>query len=84
VIKSQEKLDGLNTWHVWGSGEVHSEFWRENVGGKRPLGRTGRRWEDDIKIDLREVRWDMDWTDLAEDMYRWRVFVNLVVKLRVP
>jgi hypothetical protein len=84
MIKSQEKLDGLNTWHVWGSGEVHTEFWWENVRGKRPLGRRGRRWGDYIKIDLQEVRWGMDWTDLAEVMYRWRVLVNSVVNIRVP
>jgi hypothetical protein len=33
--------------------------------GKRPLGRHGRRWEDNIKMDLREIRWGgMDWIDL--------------------
>jgi hypothetical protein len=71
-------------WHVWGSGELHTEFWWRNVGGKRSLGRLRCRLEDNIKIDLREVRWGMDWTDLAEDMYRWRVFVNSVVNIRVP
>jgi hypothetical protein len=36
--------------------------------GKRPLGRPRRRWVDNIKIDLREIRWDcMDWIDLAQD-----------------
>jgi hypothetical protein len=36
--------------------------------GKRPLGRTRRRWVDNIKIDLREMEWDgMDWIDLAQD-----------------
>ena len=79
----KETLDGLNTWHVWGSGEVRTEFWLGSAGGKRPLGRTRRRWEDNIKIDLREVRWGMDWTDLAEDMCGWRVFVNSVVNFRV-
>jgi hypothetical protein len=33
--------------------------------GKRPLGRPTRRWVDNIKIDLREIRWDgVDWTGL--------------------
>jgi hypothetical protein len=37
-------------------------------GGKRPLGRPRRRWEDNIKMDLREiVRDDMDWTNLTQD-----------------
>jgi hypothetical protein len=36
-----------------------------NPEGKRPLGRSRRRWEDNIKMDLREIGWDgMDWIDL--------------------
>jgi hypothetical protein len=36
--------------------------------GKRPLGRPRRRWEDDIKMDFREIGWGvMDWIDLALD-----------------
>jgi hypothetical protein len=36
--------------------------------GKRPLGRPRRRWENNIKIDLREKGWGgMDWIDLAQD-----------------
>jgi hypothetical protein len=39
--------------------------------GRRPLGRLGRRWEDNNKIDLQEVGWvSMDWIDLTEDMNR--------------
>jgi hypothetical protein len=45
--------------------------------GKKPLGRTRRRWVNNIKIDLRD---GMDWIDLAQDRDRWRAFVNL----RVP
>jgi hypothetical protein len=37
-----------------------------NPEGKRPLGRTRRRWMDNIKMDLREIGWSvMDWIDLA-------------------
>jgi hypothetical protein len=41
-------------------------------GGKRSLGRSRRRWEDNIKMDLQEVGWgkDMDWIDLAQDWDR--------------
>jgi hypothetical protein len=52
---------------------------------KRPLGRPRRRWEDNIKIDLREI-----WIDganriqLAQDRIQWRAFVNTVMNLRVP
>ena len=53
--------------------------------GKRPLGRSRRRWEDNIKMDLQEVGCGvMDWVELAQDRYRWRALVNAVMKLRVP
>jgi hypothetical protein len=53
--------------------------------GKRPLGRPRRRWENNIKMDLREIGWgDMDWIDLAQDRDQWRALVNTVINLRVP
>jgi hypothetical protein len=53
--------------------------------GKRPLGRPRRRWVGNIKIDVREIRWDcMDWIDLAQDRDQWRALVNAVTNLRVP
>jgi hypothetical protein len=53
--------------------------------GKRPLGRSRRRWVDNIKIDLRETGWDgMVWIDLAENRDQWRALVNTVMNLRVP
>jgi hypothetical protein len=53
--------------------------------GRRPLGRPRRRWEDNIKMDLREIRFgDVDWIHLAQDRDRWRALVNTVMNLRVP
>jgi hypothetical protein len=53
--------------------------------GKRPLGRPRRRWVDNIKMDLREIGWDvMVWIDLPQDRDQWRVLVNTVMNLRVP
>jgi len=53
--------------------------------GKRPLGRTRRRWEDNIKMDLQEVGCEgMDWIELAQDRDRWRTFVNAVMNPLVP
>jgi hypothetical protein len=53
--------------------------------GRRPLGRPRRRWEDNIKMDLREVGWGgMDWINLAQDRDRCRALVNAVMNLRVP
>jgi hypothetical protein len=54
-------------------------------GGRRPLGIPRLRWEDNIKLDLGEVRIDgMNWIQLAQDRVWWRVFVNTVMNLRVP
>jgi hypothetical protein len=53
--------------------------------GGRPLGRPRHRWEDNIKMDLREVVWGgVDWIDLAQDRDRWRALVYTVINLRVP
>ena len=52
--------------------------------GKRPLGRPRHRWEDNIKIDLQGVEWDMDWIELAQDRDRWRALVKAVLNLWVP
>jgi hypothetical protein len=49
------------------------------------LGRPTRRWEDNIKTDLREIAWGcMDWIYLAQDRDQWRALVNMVMNLRVP
>jgi hypothetical protein len=53
--------------------------------GKRPLGRPRRRWEDNIKMNLRELGCSgMDWIDLAQDRDQWTALVSTAMKLRVP
>jgi hypothetical protein len=53
--------------------------------GKRPCGKPRHRWEDNIKMNLKEVgRGGMDWIELAEDRDRWRTLVTAVMNLRVP
>jgi hypothetical protein len=51
--------------------------------GKRPLGRPRRRWEDGVKMDLKEIAWaGVKWIHLAQVRDRWAV-VNAVMNLRV-
>jgi hypothetical protein len=73
--------------HVARVGEKRGAY-RALVGkreGRRPLGRPRRRWEDNIKTDLREVGWrNIDWIDVAQDIDRWRAVVNTVMNLWVP
>jgi hypothetical protein len=52
--------------------------------GRQPLGRPRHRWEDNIKMDLQEVEWRMDWIVLAQDRDRWVAVVNAVMNLGVP
>jgi hypothetical protein len=54
-------------------------------GGKRPLARPRRRWVDNIKMDLREIRLDgMDWIYLAHDRDQWKALLNPAMNFRVP
>jgi hypothetical protein len=53
--------------------------------GRRPLGRPSHRWEDNIRIDLREVGCGcVDWMELTQDRDRWSALVSAVMNLRVP
>jgi hypothetical protein len=52
--------------------------------GKRPLGRPRHRWEDNIKLDLREIGINrVNWIQLAQDTVHWRAFVNTAMNLWV-
>jgi hypothetical protein len=54
-------------------------------GGKRHLGRCTRIWEDNIRMDLREIRWvGVDWTHLAENRAQCPAPMNTVTRLWVP
>jgi hypothetical protein len=73
--------------HVASMGEVRGAY-NILVGrpeGRRSLGRPRRRWEDNIKMDLREIWFgDVDWIHWAQDRDRWWAFVDTVMNLRVP
>jgi hypothetical protein len=84
VIKSRRMS---SAGHVARMGEGRGVY-RILVGrpeGKRPLVRPRRRWEDNIKLDLREIGIDgPNWFWLDQDRVQWRAFVNTVMNLRVP
>jgi hypothetical protein len=73
--------------HVACMGEVRGAY-NILVGkteGRRPLGRPRRRWEDNIKMDLREIGFgNVDWIHWAQDRDKWQALVNTVMNLRVP
>jgi len=53
--------------------------------GKRPLGRPRHRWEDNIKMDLKEVGCGgVEWNEVAQDRDRWQTLVTVVMSLQVP
>jgi hypothetical protein len=67
--------------------EVERNVYKVLVGkpeGRRPLGRPRRRWEDGIRMDLREIgRGSVYWIQLAQDRDRWRTVVNTAMNLWV-
>jgi hypothetical protein len=84
VIKSQRMRWAV---HMARMGEDSWVYW-VLVGRpewKRPLRRPRRRWEDNIKMDLREIEIDVvNWIWLAQDRVYWRASVRTVLNLRVP
>jgi hypothetical protein len=52
--------------------------------GRKPLRRPRRRWENNIKMDLRELDWGINSVDLALERDRWRAFVSVVMNRRFP
>jgi hypothetical protein len=72
--------------HVAGMGEERGAY-RILVGRpeeRRPLRRPRHKWEDNIKMNLQEVGWGMNWIELAQDRDRWWALVNAVTNLRIP
>jgi len=53
--------------------------------GKRALGRRRCRWEDNMRLDLREIWWEgVDWIHLDQDRDQWQALVNTVMNLQFP
>jgi hypothetical protein len=73
--------------HVASMGEGRGVygFWLGGRKVKRPLGRLRHRWEDNIKMDLREIGNNVaNWIWLAQDRVQWQAFVSMVMNLWVP
>jgi hypothetical protein len=63
---------------------MHTKVRLENV-KKEKSRRPRRRWEDNIRIDLRETAWErVDWMHVTQDRDQWRGLANTVMNLRVP
>jgi hypothetical protein len=73
--------------HIACTGEMR-DVYKLSVGKaglKRPLGRHNRRWEDNIRMDLREIRWEVvDWMHLTQNRDQWWALVGTVLELWVP
>jgi hypothetical protein len=76
-------MDGAYVTH----GEMTSAY-KILVGNpdwKKPLRKPSRRWENNIRMDFREIDWEgVDWMYLAQDRDQWRAVANTIMKLRVP
>jgi hypothetical protein len=74
------------TGHVARMGKERNVYrvWMGKPEGKRPLERPRHRWEDGIRMDLREMGWkSVDWIQMAQDRDWWQALVNTVMNLRV-
>jgi hypothetical protein len=80
ILQLNQGGSGWDMLHDWGRGEVFTGFW---LGG--PKGRPRHRWEDNIKMDLRDIRINgANWIWLAQDRFQWQASLSMVMNLWVP
>jgi len=76
-------MDGTCSTH--GRDEIYVQHFSRETLGKRPLARSRRRWEDNIKIGVKEIGWKgVDWIYLAQKRDQWWALANTVMNHRVP
>jgi len=66
-------------WVRMGDGRGASRVLVRRPEGTRPLRKAWRRWKDNIKVDLQELEWSIDWIELTLDGDRWGAHVNVVI-----
>jgi hypothetical protein len=72
--------------HVAGTGKLKNAYTIlvSKSEGKRPLGRHRHRWEDNIRMDVREIECEVvDWIHLTQGRDQWRALVNTVMNLQI-
>jgi hypothetical protein len=85
AVDKIEKNEMGGTCSAYGEGRVVYRVFEEKPEGKKPLGGPRRRWEDNIKVDFKEVGCGgRDWIELPQDRDRWRALVNAIMIFRVP
>jgi hypothetical protein len=76
-------INGVINVHTMSGGSLVTTAWR--VLRLWMVGRPRRRWEDNIKMDLREIGIDgVNWIQVAQDRVQWRAFMNMIMNVRVP
>ena len=74
-----------DSWNEWGMQQILQNAYTVSLGKpkqKRPPGRPRQRWEDNIKMDLKEMGWDcVDWAYITHDKDKWQAVVNKATNL---
>jgi hypothetical protein len=84
VIKTRRMRWAGHVAHMGAMRNAHKILF-ESASMEEPHGRSRRRWEDSIRMDLRETEWkNVHWMHLAQNGNQWQALVNTVMNLRVP